>query len=575
MAFDGLVLKAVVSELDCLIGGKIQKIYEPTENEILLGIYSNGLQYALSINLSSNCYSVHLTTSKKENPLVAPNFCMLLRKHLMGYKISNIETFNLERILIIELTGKDDNNEITTKKLVVELMGKYSNILLLNNNNIIIDSLKHFFVDSGSSRNIMPKYSYSFPVSNKMDIKNYKDLENKFNDNGLIDFFANNFTGISKISIESAISCIIQNSPNVDSKLSKDILDNETYTILAEYFLKLLNDIENNAVKCIEFKDNNYALVSDYDISHLQINLFLDDYYFKKQEKEQFLSYRNTILNFIMAKLKKISKKLNEINDKLIECADMEKYKLYGELITSYLYQIPKKRLSHIELLNYYDENKLIDIPLDISIYPVDNAKKYFKKYNKLKATSSFVQVQKLELEKEIDYLESIVYEIESAETIKDVDEIYEEVKILFNNKSNKNKKKNKPKIAKSTSKVPLQTFISYQIENFKVLVGKNNRQNDELTFKIAKKEDIWFHVKDTHGSHVILMTNGQIPSQEIINKCAAIAAFYSKATYSSNVSVDYTFVKYVKKPKQVKPGMVIYTNQKTVNVQPKIETST
>lgn len=440
---------------------------------------------------------------------------------------------------------------INTKKLIVELMGKYSNILLLNENNIIIDALKHFTISNGANRDIMPKYGYLYPTSNKIDINNFEQLENNLNNSNLVDFFANNFTGISKTSVKQ-----ILNENNICN-------EPKNYKLVASHLQQLINNIENSHIKCCNFDDNDYALTYSNSIETFQVNTFLDEYYNKKQQKEQFLTYRNTVLNFIMAKLKKISKKLAGIDEKLKECSEMEKYKLYGELITNYLYQIPKQHISHIELLNYYDNN-IIDIPLDVSIYPNENARKYFKKYNKLKATNDVIQTQKIELEKEINYLESIVYEIEASTCIEDVDLIYDEIKSSFTSKS-----KEQAKSKKANTKTVSTNYspIVYEIDDFKVLVGKNNKQNDELTFKTANKEDIWFHVKNFHGSHVILLTNGKNPLQETINKCASIAAFHSKASNSSNVPVDYTLVKYVKKIKNSKPGMVIYTNQKTVNV--------
>lgn len=537
MAFDGLVLNAVSNELACLIGGKLQKIYEPDENEILLSIYYNGLQYALSINISSNLYSVYLTQNKKVNPLVAPNFCMLLRKHLINYKISNIYTLGLERILIIDFIGKDENNESIVKKMVIELMGKYSNILLLDENDIIIDSFKHFSTNNGASRNILPKHKYSSPSSNKIDISNFEELINNLDDSCIIDFFCNNFIGLSKTSVKQLIA-----EKNISTSL-------DNYTLLANYLLELQNNIKNSHIKCISVENNDYALTYSQSIIPLQVNTFLDNYYNNKQENEQFLSYKNTLLSSIVSKLKKLSKKLSNINEKLEECSQMEKYKLYGELITSNLYQISKQRLSHIELLNYYD-GTTIDIPLDISLYPNDNAKKYFKKYNKLKATNDIVQIQKIELEKEINYLESIVYEIEVSTCISDIYAISDEVKSSFSLQSKK-KQKNRTSPSKSSNNLTLP--IKYNINGFNILVGKNNKQNDELTFKIANKDDLWFHVKDFHGSHTILQTNGVTPSQEILNKCAAIAAFYSQASNSSNVPVDYTLIKYVKKNQKFK----------------------
>lgn len=557
MAFDGFVLNATIAELNCLIGGKIQKVYEPNNNEILLSIYANGLQYALSINVSSNFYSIYLTTTKKENPLIAPNFCMLLRKYLMNFKIANISTIGFERIVIIELSGNDENHIPITRKLVVELMGKHSNVLLLNEETKIIDSLKHFSVQNGATRNISPRYTYTFPTSTKIDIHDYLMLEKSLpKEETLSNFFANQFTGVSKTLIKYAI---------VHLKI-EDYLSLENFHLLATHLLSLITNITQNQVKCTLF-ENDYTLTKCEKSQNLQVNFFLDDYYHQKMQEEQFLSYRNQLLNFILAKLKKISKKLATIDNKLKECEHLEDYQLYGELIASYLYQISNKHVSHITLENYYDNNQPIDIPLDITLSPSDNAKKYFKKYHKLKNTYTVVQGQKIEVEKEINYLESIVYEIQASQTIQELDAIYEEIQEAFSlSQKVSNKKQFKKKLKKDSK---LSKPLQYEIQGFKVLIGKNNRQNDELTFKLANKDDLWFHVKDLHGSHVILITNGKIPSQEIINQCASLAAYYSKGSQSSNIPVDYTLIKYVKKPSKAKPGMVIYTNQKTVNVQP------
>lgn len=560
MAFDGFVLKSISQELNsCLINGKIQKVYEPNKDEILLSIYSNGIQYALCINVSSNLYSVHLTNSKKVNPLAAPDFCMLLRKHLMNYRITNISTTGLERILTIELSGYNEEHEISNKKLIIELMGKHSNLLLLNSDDIIIDCLKHFSIENGSNRDILPRCKYIIPASNKLDISEFSLFEYDFDTNmTLSEFFISHFTGISKTLIKHTLNVL-----GVEDKLNT-----ENYLGVSEYLLTLKNNISIEKTKCI-LVENDYTLSNCTDKEHLEINFFLDDYYSNKEEIKQFTTYRNQLSNFILAKLKKISKKLSTIDEKLKECSHMEEYKLYGELITSYLYQISREHVSSIQLANYYDNNNLIDIPLDIQFSPADNAKKYFKKYHKLKNTFSIVQEQKLELEKEINYLESIVYEIQAANTIKDLDDIYDEIQESFirNNKNVSKKTSKKAKVKKSNQS---SSPITYNIEDFKILVGRNNKQNDELTFKIANKEDMWFHVKDIQGSHVILITDGKNPSQEIINKCASIAASHSKASQSSNVPVDYTLVKYIKKPSKAKPGMIIYTNNKTVNVQPK-----
>ena len=247
----------------------------------------------------------------------------------------------------------------------------------------------------------------------------------------------------------------------------------------------------------------------------------------------------------------------------------MDTFRLYGELLTSNLYRIPNStNLDQITLENYYDNNDPITIPLDKSISPSANAKKYFKKYHKLKNALEIVSNQKKETEKEIEYLESIVYEIEHAKTIEEIDDIYYEIQenVLF--QSNIKSKKNTINKNKKSS---IETPISYIISDFTVLVGKNNKQNDYITLKLARHNDIWFHTKDIHGSHVILCTNGNTPSDDILKSCAQLAAYYSKGKLSSNVPVDYTLVKHVKKPSGSKPGMVIYTNQKTLYVGPKL----
>ncbi len=566
MAFDGFTLKAVIQELtSCLLNGKITKIYQPLPDEIILGIYSGGTNYALSCNISS-LYSLHLTTTSKPNPLSAPSFCMLLRKYLIGFKIKNISMLGLERIATLELEGYNELNDLVTYRLIFELMGKHSNIILVNQNGNIIDSLKHLTTFSGSLRNILPNTTYQFPELNKLDITNSQSFPNEIKDISLSNYFLEQFCGTSKTLLNYSIG-----------QLSiKDELTLENYTQLLSYLQNLLVKIQNHQVSCITF-DKDYVLVPLEPSSSLFINFFLDDYYSQKELLEEFTQYRNSLLNFIMKKLKKIAKKSDEINKKIQECSKTEDYQLYGELLTTNLYQLTTTHTDHIVLENYYQQNELVDIPLDISLSPSDNAKKYFKKYHKLKNTISIVTIQKEELEKEIDYLESIVYELQIAKTTADLDRIYQEMEDnnLFARKTPVKQGSKAFQIRpKSSQNKKIQNkkqsdFLSYQIDGFTVLVGKNNQENDYLTLKVAKENDLWFHVKDIQGSHVILVVNQKEPSQETINRVASISAYYSKAKQSSNVPVDYTLVKYVKKLAKSKPGMVTYTNYQTVNVQP------
>jgi len=311
--------------------------------------------------------------------------------------------------------------------------------------------------------------------------------------------------------------------------------------------------------------------ISDYVLvignSDKSLNSFIDDFYFERETIETFTNYRNTILKMILEVLKKYSNRLISINSKLKECDEMDKYKLYGELITANLYRLSNTHSESIELENYYDNNNLISIPLDTKYSPSVNAKRYFKKYSKLKTAFQIVSEQKIETEKELNYIESIVYELENCSTLEEVQDIFEEISenIIFREKFKKKEKKNKV-----SKKKKQQTFspIEYDIDGFKVYVGRNNKENDWLTLSFANKNDIWFHTKDIHGSHVILKVDKPV-DDDILVKCAELAARHSKAKNSSNVPVDYCLVQFVKKPHGAKPGMVIFTNNKTLNVKP------
>lgn len=583
MAFDGLTTYAVVCEFaNHLLNGKVDKIFEPNPNEIVLGIYSNGVKYAFDIVTSPNFYRMCLTTSTKPNPTFAPNFCMVLRKHLLNTHITKIENSSLERVLSIQFEGHSKSDDTNAKKLVVELMGKHSNIILINSKNVIIDALKHFTIEGNSYRNIIPGALYTLPISSKIDFMQISDSDMFFQKTvefmkehlnfpdtssslKLSDVIVNAFTGISKNSILSIIKEL-------------QIEDTFNETSMKQVY-EFLNDFIKNPIHfAIEsFGQNDYSIHRSFaKTNHFQINSFIDNYYVQKESLEGFTTYRSNLSKLILNYLKKLNHKLYNINAKLHECQNTDLYQLYGELITNNLYRIPKEHTDKIVIENYYDNNNLITIELDKTVSPAMNAKRFFKKYHKLKNAKQIVELQKQEVESEINYLESIIYEFELATTISDIDNIYYEFsenflnknETLFEHKKKKEKKKSKisKKARESASKIG--TPIECEVDGFKVIIGKNNRQNDYIT-KHANSNDIWFHTKDIHGSHVILKVEQQLPHQDTINKVASLAAFYSKGAGSSNVPVDYTLAKYVKKPSSAKPGMVIYTNYKNVIVKP------
>ena len=560
MAYDGIVLKKVVDELQKLQNGKVNRIYEPNKNELLISVYANGNLYALNIDISADNYRINLTTNEKSNPFVAPNFCMLLRKYLINSRINRIYTNGLERICFIEFECFNEMNDKIYRTLTIELMGKYSNVILVNSDGIIVDALKRFDNESenNTSRSIMPGRKYVFPKSTKNDFlsineKEFINLCLQSDKHTLDSVLPTLFTGISKLFIQATIE---------ELKLSNTVSENS----LKEIYEYINNIIKSDSAICKSFK-NNYTIYNDKKDENFQINYFLDDFYYQKSQDDLFKNYRNNLLKIINGTLDKLTRKLDNINNKILSCQNMEKYKIYGELLIANIYRIDTLKLSQnfVELENYYDNNTIIIIPINNELSTSQNAENYFKKYNKQKNTLEIVNAQKKDAEKELDYLGSLIYELDNAHDIDSINEIYTEISenILFNDSSKSQNKTTK----KETSSI--DNYMRMNIDGYTVLIGKNNRQNDYLTMKVANDNDYWFHAKEIHGSHVILRAGGDMPKMETIIKCAKIAAYYSKAKFSSNVPVDYTLVKYVKKPNGAVPGYVIYTNQKTVNVEP------
>ena len=564
MAFDGIVTKAIITEFNNIIlGSKIDKIYEPDKNTIIISLYSNGKHLNLNICIDAHNSRINLTTHNKQNPLVAPNFCMLLRKHLISGKISKISMIGLERIVNIEIETINEFNEIEIKTLVIELMGKHSNIILLDKNSKIIDALRHIDSSNNSYRDILPSKFYTLPTSNKLnfyDIKNFDDFYSKisFSDSDLAKNISNTFIGFSQSFVKSAIlKC------NISLKNKNDL------NILYDYFCKILSSFDSNILSFETIYKNNsiydYSLTLNKNIKFFNLNNYIDNFYYRRETYENFINKRNSILKLILDMLNKYKKRLANINSKLEDCSNMNKYKLYGELITANLYKLNNIHSNFIELENYYDNNNKLKIPLDIKYSININAKNYFKKYSKLKNALIIVNKQKEETENELNYLESIIYELDNCTNIEDVQNIFEEIS---ENSIFKSKLKSKKKqIDKKKKKLVAFCPIEYEIDNCKIYVGRNNKENDWLTFSFANKNDIWFHVKDLPGSHVILKASQNI-NDSLLVECAKIAVKHSKACNSSNVPVDYCKVQFVKKPKSAKLGMVIFTNNKTLNVK-------
>ena len=640
MAFDGITLNAVVNELQILEGAKVNSINQPDKNSIVISVY-NGNNFAINIDTSANNYRIHLTTHSRKNPLNALNFCMCLRKQLNRAKIDSIYMKDLERICYIKFSTYNEMNDLVNKTLIIELMGKYSNIILVNENFKIIDALKKFDIfdvlnhsensdslkkeksndglhslknesfEKGNhsnndgliekSRGIMPGREYIEPVDEKYNFK--KTSENEFVEiiekssyKTLESAIPNLFTGISKLFVQNIINTL-ELTNTISRKSLKNIYEyiNEIIDCSNSSNLKLIinknnysvgiEERENDKDSATEFneKENNDLTINkdnyscEEDENVFKINFELDDFYYNKIEKELFTNYRNGLLKILENTLDKLTKKLYNINEKVELCKKKDDYKIYGELLLANIYRLKNVNTTQnentleVQVENYYDNNKKINIPINPKISISKNAENYFKKYDKMKRTLDVVNKQKEQTNKEINYLSTIIDELDTCTTISDINEVYEEVSenILFNEVSN-HKKYKSGKVKKEDTQM-LLNYLKFKVDDYDVLVGKNNKQNDYITLHVANDTDYWFHTKDIHGSHLILRCNGVTPKLETIKKCAEIAAYHSKAKFSSHVPVDYTQIKNVKKPKGAVPGYVIYKNNKTIYVTPQI----
>ncbi len=554
MAFDGIVTKSISNELcNSIINCKVNKIYEPTKNDIIFNLYGNGKIFNLAICTNASFARLHLTEYTKPNPLNAPNFCMFLRKHLVGAIITDINSFDLERIVKINFETYNELNDKINKTLYIELMGQFSNVILVNENGTILDCLNHV---STKARELLPVRPYSFPVNTKqsfLELSNFEEFYKIFNDNfnsSIDKTLSDTFIGISRKFIQAI--CV---------KLDIDLLINnkENLRNLYNYIKKIIENIDKLNVECFLMPDkSDYYIDIAKNPSKLAVNTFLDKYYYEKEQQSLYSTYREYLLSFLLRTLNKYKKRLININSKLKECDKMDTYKLYGELLTSNLYMI-KEPIDSITVLNYYT-GKDITIPLDSTLSPSKNVERYYKKFNKCKNTIEVVNKQKVETEEELKYMEGLIFSIQECNSLIELQEIGNEVEENFSISMKNNVTKNDRK--KEQKSMPKK----YEINGFTVYVGRNNKQNDALT-KSANKEDMWFHTQQIHGSHVILKTEGKQVDFDTILKCASLAATNSKAKNSNNVPVDYTYVKYVRKPAGSKPGMAVYVNYKTVYV--------
>ncbi|MCM3767983.1 NFACT family protein [Neobacillus niacini] len=563
MSFDGLFTKAMANELSrALKGGRINKVHQPYKNEIILTIRSGGVNHKLLLSAHPSYARAQLTNEAYENPSEPPMFCMLLRKHIEGHIVEDLYQVETERMIILEVKGRNEIGDVSYKQLIIEIMGRHSNIVLVDKTrNLILDSIKHVSFAVNSHRAILPGQSYVFPPEQHKQnpfSATAEDVMQKIDFNaGRIDRqLVEQFAGISPLFAKEVI-------------FQSGIANRTT---VPPVFITLINQISSGDLKPAIMAAANKEVFYLYPLQHVNAEVrsfatlseMLDRFYFGKAERDRVKQQGHDIERLIANEKEKNEKKIEKLEATLKDAEQAEKFQRYGELLTANLYAA-KKGMKEIEVLDYYDEaGGTIVIPLDPRKTPSDNAQKYFSKYQKAKNSVSIVMEQIEKAREEAAYFDSLLQQVQTASP-KDLQEIREE--LVEGGYIRERQKRHGKKV--QNARPVLDHFIAS--DGTEIIVGKNNKQNDYLTNKLAARDEIWLHTKDIPGSHVVIRSKE--PAEETILEAAMLAAYFSKARNSSSVPVDFTKVRHVKKPNGAKPGFVIYDNQQTVYVTPDEDT--
>ncbi len=557
MSYDGTVTRAMARELrENLKFGKIEKIYQPQPEQLLFNIHTQGGRRRLFISVSSNHSAAYLVDEAPENPDKPPVFCMVLRKHLSAARITDIVQHNNERILEIFFETVDDMGFSLNRKLIIEIMGKHSNVLLVNmQTGKIIDSIKHVSIDVNRARQILPGKLYEYPpLQDKIPFTKVTEEQFQTLIEGQLQPERSLLNGIQGISpalaytLASGATTLPFLTECIDSGRITPLIYLDEDNKPADFHITELTAYEEDA---------GYSRISFGTVSEAAA------YFFKHREASNIIKQKsNDLARVVRGHLSKLKLKIQRLNEDLRKAENADKYKLYGELLTANLHLI-KSGMNSIRVTNYYDGTDM-DIPLDPKYPPARNAQNYYKRYGKYKTAIREKQIQLEETCIDIEYLESVMSFIERAASVEEINllrkELIESGFIRF--------RRSDKKAGQKSSKKEKHTPHSYTLTSGKkVLVGRNNKENDWITFKKAAPNDIWLHTKDIPGSHVILFTEGAEPTKEDLFEAAGIAARHSKASASQNVPVDYVKVRYVKKPNGAKPGYVIFKHNRTLYV--------
>lgn len=562
MAFDGVTIANVVSEMKKeLIGGRLYKIAQPEEDELLLTIKQPTGQKRLYISAGASLPLIYLTDQNKPSPMTAPNFCMLLRKHLQNGRITDISQPGLERIVHIRIEHLDEMGDLRHKTLVAEIMGKHSNIIFCNDDNMIIDSIKHISAAVSSVREVLPgKPYFMVQTQDKLDAltTDFDTFRQILSSRPQPAFKAlyGSFTGISPILAQEL--CF---ESGIDGEQPTAAMGEADYLSLFDAFTRMVNavreeqfspNIAYTGKKPVEFSAlplTMYAGGEDSCVSYASMSELLEHYYAEKNTLTRIRQKSSDLRRIVQTALERNVKKYDLQMRQMRDTEKRETYRIYGELLNTYGYGADPGAKS-LEALNYYT-NETVTIPLDPTLTATENAKKYFDKYNKLKRTSEALSQLTEEVKEEIDHLESISAALDIALYEGDLAEIKEELI-----ESGYIRRKGGGKKQKITSR----PFHYISSDGFHIYVGKNNYQNDELTFKFATGNDWWFHAKKLAGSHVVVkLGNAEELPDRTFEEAARLAAYYSKGRNQEKVEIDYVQKKHVKKPGGAKPGFVVY----------------
>lgn len=573
MAFDAGMMRAVIREIERETSdGKVEKIYQPERDEIVFIIRARGAEKRLLINAGSSCPRMNLTSAKAENPSVPPMFCMMLRKHFTGARIDSLSQPGFERIARITFECRDDMGFKTKKHLIVEIMGKYSNIIVTDERDKIIGILKPIDFAASTIRQLLPGMTYSAPpVQDKLEPTEVSRED--FNraaaaadpDTTAAKFISSTLRGFAAVTAREIVFRAVG-----DAAATLGEAGDRLYSALKEVtdaaeaggvMPSLLRDEsgmprEYSYVKLTQY--GNDADVAVFDSA----SRLIDEYYMKRADEERLRRRAADIFRILANAESRLTKKIAIQREELDKCADGERFKRYGDLITGNIYQM-KRGMDSVTLCDWYDDGKEVKIPLSSRLTPAQNAQAYYKKYNKSKSAKFHLTEQLSQAEQELEYIGTVFDALTRARCERELDELRSE---LYHSgyaskmKNYSEKKRQAPMISKFMTR-----------DGHTVLCGRNNISNDHLTLKVASKDDWWFHVKDMPGSHVVLicLDGEKEPPEEAFTDAAMIAAYHSKAADGVNVPVDYTKVRQVKKPAGSRPGYVIYHTNFTAYVTP------